>query len=90
MVFYLVFTRFIPGFLQGSGPIPGPGAVHRGRVVRVTNGALLGATSLLRWAPGAVINRITQGRRRSITRETETWSGLGIMLATPAGSARFL
>ena len=68
----------------------GPGAVHRGRVVLVMNGALLGATSLLRWAPGAVINLITQGRRRSTTREIETWSGLGIMLATPAGSARFL
>ena len=54
------------------------------------NGALLGATSLLRWAPGAVINRITQGHRRSVTRGRETWSVLGIMLATRAGSARFL
>ena len=64
--------------------------MHRGRVVRVMNGALLGATSLLRWAPGAVINRITQGHRRSVTRGRETWSVLGIMLATRAGSARFL
>ena len=92
MIFTILHDSGPPSPLLGASSLllRGREAVHRGRVVHAMNGAVLGATSWLRWAPGAGINRIIQGRRRTMTRAPESWSELGIMLATPTGSARFL